>query len=274
MRRRRKKRNKIIILTAIFIGLLLLFNQIIYATFVMFYDKYIVTDEQRFQEQDARFRRAEKHFQDGNFKAALKEYKSYNMLYPQGELISTIIYKTAESYKFLGNYEEAISTYYSFVEKFPNNKLASSALIEIVEIRRKSLQRVLDQQTAQFKEAEEAYSKQNYKLAITKYKEFIDQHPGHSLSKTCLYKIAESYKFLNKPYQALTAYYIFIGIYPNEHTMVKSAMLNIAEIYRFEEMVLPAKEAYKAYIKKYPDDEDVVSAQYWVEMLDDREIYE
>ncbi len=261
---RRKKELIWLFITSIVV--IMLFNRIIFTTIAIIHERLMISRQQRINNQETRFRTAEKAFEQKSYASALRQYQDFLVLYPESGFSETARYKIAESFRFIKNNEKAVEGYYLFAGKYPDSRLANTAILHIVDIYRDALENKMQKHNMRFRMAERAFDRKEFTASLRLYRKCLERDPEGAVAQTALYKIAESHRLLRNNLKALVTYHCFVQRYPDS-PLTSSAMLHIAELYRFKKMGPEAIDTYAAFIKKYPADSNAPSATYWIKEL-------
>lgn len=84
-------------------------------------------------EEEKLFRFADSLFKEGEYRAALAEYKRLIFLYPKGDRVDEARYRIGACYQNLGMYHNAIAAYEAYLARYPRSPLRERAKLNIAE---------------------------------------------------------------------------------------------------------------------------------------------
>lgn len=117
-------------------------------------------------------------------------------------------------------------------------------------------------------EAKKAEDSGNYNLAVQKYQEVVEDHPGTPEAETAMFMVATIHNNNTHEYEkAIEEYKAFATKYPASPRSA-TALFMVGYLYNNELNNLDsAKIAYERFLSKYPDHEMALSARYELENL-------
>ena len=176
---------------------------------------------------DALFYKAQLNFEIGNYEQAIKGFTVLIQSKQVSKFVPYAYLKKASASFNLKQYDKSIANYEAIIDLYPTHKVAKEALLPLQEVlaltnKASDFDAYLtkyksanpeDKSTegVEFEAARTLYFNQEYKLAISKLKMFIENYPESGQQTLSSYYIAESYFQLNQLNEAKSVYYEIAG---------------------------------------------------------------
>jgi outer membrane protein assembly factor BamD (BamD/ComL family) len=159
-------------------------------------------------------------FKEKDFKRAAEEFVKLTRSYKDSDLAPEAQYYAGRSYEELGKYYFAFENYQKTVEKYPYTR----RMEEIVE-REYNIANIF--QTKESPKLMDLELSLSLERSITIYKKTIENMPFGEYADKALYKMAESYRKMQKYNEAIEAYERIINDYPKSN-LVPEAKYQLA----------------------------------------------
>ncbi len=234
------------------------------------------------------------HFQQGDYYAAVENYRNLIYFAPRSNLVPIAYYSIGDAFYNIGQYDSAIVNYNIILNYYPNSSYVFDAIngIQYCYIAMNNFKKavsIIDDFVLKnpntsfadelfFKKGEIYYSQKLYEQAKNSYKEFIAYYPNSKFVASAYYWVGKSTQNLNQMDEAILNYRKIFNNYPTSD-IAASAVIELGNIYIEQKKYKDAINLYSEASNKLKNSPRLAELKYmqgktYLQMNDEASAYD